>query len=247
MKNSPSLTIARLATTAVAIGLASSASFASAISPSPTPNAAAAAHLAAIQTKGDADITARLTSLNTLIAKVGAATRLSASQKTSLTSEMQVQVTGLTTLKTSIDADTTPATARADYDKIFTEHFIYAFYIPRINRIMAADAETEATATLVTLATTLQSYVTQAKASGNDVTSIQAALADMQAKTADATTQSQSVLNALLPLTATGYPGNKAIVQGATAAINTGRSDLKTARSDAGAIVTSLKKMLGLK
>ena len=206
-----------------------------------------AATLAAVQTKGNIDITARTTSLTGLIAKVNAATKLSASQKSSLTAEMQTEVTSLTALKAKLDADTDVPTARADFQTIFSQHYIYAFYLPRVERIITADDEGSVVTTLTTLATSLQGYITQAKTSGKDVTILQSKLSDLQTKTADANTQSQSVLASLVPLTAAGYPADKATVQGAATPLKTGRSDLETARTDAKTIVASLKKLLNLK
>lgn len=224
------------------IGMSSSPIYA--VTPSPTPNAA---KLAAVQAKGDTDISVRLTSLGSLISSVSASTKLSSAQKSSLSAEMQGEVTALTALKSKIETDTDIPTTRADYAMIFSAHYIYAFYIPRVNRILAADAQSDAAATLTTLATTLQGYVTQAKTAGNDVTALQTALTDMQAKATDATTQSQNALSTLLPLTSAGYPNNKTTVQGTSTSITTARTDLKTARADAGTIVAALKKMLGLK
>ena len=210
-------------------------------------DASVATRRTAVQTKGDTDIQARLTSLNALITKVNAAEKLSAAQKSTMTTEMQGEVTSLTALKTKLDAETELAAARTDFQNIFAQHYIYAFYLPRVERIIAADAEVQAAATLTTLAATLQIYITQAKTAGNDVTDLQAKLDDMKTKTAAATTIAQAALTALLPLTASGYPGNKATVQAAATSLKTGRTDLEAARTDARAIVVSLKKTLNLK
>jgi len=231
-------------TAALALSTLLSTPLALAASPIPTPNAAA--RLTAVQTKGDADINARLTSLNTLISKLGETKKLTTDQQTALTTEMQGEVTSLTALKTKLDADTDLATARADFATIFSAHYIYAFYLPRVERIVAADAELDSVTTLGTLATTLQSYIDQAQTAGNDVTALQAKLNEMKSKTTDAETLAQTALDSLRPLTASGYPANKTTIQTAGTTLKTGRIDLETARSDAKSLVASLKLLLKL-
>ncbi|MEI6478329.1 MAG: hypothetical protein WCO52_05085 [bacterium] len=203
-----------------------------------------AVHVAAIQARGDANITARTTSLSGLKTKIAAAKRLSASQKASLTTEIEAQITGLTALKASLDADTTVETARTDFQKIFSQHFIYAFYVPRVNRIIAADEQVQAAAVLTTLTPKLQTYITTAKTAGTDVTSLQVKLDEMLAKTAEAKTLAQGVINTLTPLTAAGYPDNKSTVEASATSLRTARADLKTSRDDAHSIVTALRKAL---
>jgi hypothetical protein len=203
-----------------------------------------AQHVAAIQAKGDTDITARITSLNSLVTKVNAAKKLSTSQKSGLTTGMQSEVTGLTTLKTTLDAETTVAGAKTDFQNIFAQHYIYAFFLPRTERIIAADNENDAAALLTSLVPKLQAYIAQAQTAGKDVTALNASLADMQKNVTAASTQSASVISTLTPLTASGYPGNKTTVTNASATIKTARTALEAARADAKSIIAGLKKAL---
>jgi len=203
-----------------------------------------AAHLTAIQAKGDADITARLTSLSGLVTNVSAATKLSTAQKSSLTTEMQGETTSLTKLKTTLDAETTVAAATTDFKNIFAQHYIFAFYQPRVERIIAADKQSDAATLLTALVPKLQAYITQAQTAGKDVTALQTSLTEMQAKAAEAQTKADGVIATLTPLTASGYPANKTTVQSAGTDLKASRADLKTASADAHSIVTGLRKLI---
>ena len=204
-----------------------------------------AEHVAAIQAKGDTDIQNRVSSLQTLTTKVASAKKLTADQKSTLSAEINSEVTGLQTLKTTLAGEKTVATATADFKNVFEQHYIYAFYVPRVNRILAADAQNDAAANLIALIPKLQAYVTKAKDAGKDVTALQKALDEMKLKADDAQTQSSGVIATLTPLTASGYPANKTTVQTAGTTLKTSRSDLETARTDARTIVTGVRKLLG--
>jgi hypothetical protein len=66
-------------------------------------------------------------------------------------------------------------------------------------------------------------------------------MSDRTAKLSDATTQATNALNAVVPLTPDGYPGNKTTLESARTMLQTVRTDLKTAESDASQIRKLLK------
>jgi hypothetical protein len=215
-------------------------------SPAPTATASSTAtHLAAVKTKGDADISVRLASLTTLVTKVSGLEKLSSAEKSSLAAEIQAQITGLTALKATLDGETSVDTARTDFNDIFSQHYVYAFYLPRIDRLAAADAASSAATSLLALAPKLQAYLTTAQQQGKDITSLQAALTEMTAKATDAQAQAQSAITALTPLTASQFQTNKTIVSNEVSGIKAARSDLQTARTDAHTVVDGLRKLLG--
>lgn len=211
--------------------------------PSALADTTASAHVTLVKERGDKDITTRVTALNAILNKITNSKKLSTSQKSTLETEIQDQVNGLSGLKSTLDADTDLTTARADFQKIFTQHFIFAFYVPRIERIIAADSEEDAADLLLSLEPKLAGYVSQAKNAGKDVTALQTSLDEMVAKATDAKTQAEQVISILMPLTAAGYPGNKTTVQSTATELKTGRTDLQTARTDAKSVVAGLKQL----
>jgi F0F1-type ATP synthase membrane subunit b/b' len=88
----------------------------------------------------------------------------------------------------------------------------------------------------------LQSRITEAKVKGEDVSSLETILTDMQSKIADAKTQANAAIDAASALQPTDYPENKPSLQNARALLQTAHKDLITARQDAQKIVVALRK-----
>ena len=202
--------------------------------------------MAAVTSEGDNAIAARITDLNNLSTRVAAVKNVSAVEKASISTEVQNEITGLTNLKTKLDADTDLTTAKTDEQSIFTAYRIYALVVPQ-GMIMASADRVDTIASLMdTLSTKFQARITAAQTAGNNVTNVQAALTDFNTKVADATTQAQTAQNAVANLVpdqgnATTAASNKAALQSARADLKTATSDLKAARADANTIVAGLK------
>src|ERR1700722_15924396 len=79
--------------------------------PSTPASAANQTRLQLIITRGNNEIVRRLTTLNTLSSKISSAPKLTASDQSSLSSEVTTEISGLTSLKAKLDADTTVTTA----------------------------------------------------------------------------------------------------------------------------------------
>ncbi len=214
----------------------------------PTPNASIAAMQEArlgnrennLKSRADTEITRRISSLNNLITRINQFKKLSADQKTSLTAQVQAQITSLNTLKTKIDADSDIDTLKTDVKSIVDSYRIYLLFIPKIHILAAADVELQAVDTFTDLYTKLQ---TRIQAAGNPA-NLTSALSDMQSKTADAKTQATNAQETVLPLTPDDYPNNKTQLEAARTMLQTGRHDLDQARLDARTIVQALKQVV---
>jgi len=130
----------------------------------------------------DTLITNRLNALNKLSTRIQNDTRLSTNEKASLSSDMQTEISGLTTLKAKIDADTDATTARADAKQIITNYYVFAVFEPKVRLLITIN-------NLQTLATKMQSYVPQLqnlidtyKTQGKDVTQMQTFLNDISSQ-----------------------------------------------------------------
>src|SRR3989344_1054407 len=91
-----------------------------------------AQRLEKIKTQADKLISNRIAILNTLLQRVTNDSRLSADEKSSLSSSIQSTIDGLNTLKTKIDTDTDIITAKADAKTIITNYYIYRMFVPKI-------------------------------------------------------------------------------------------------------------------
>jgi len=195
-----------------------------------------------LQERADREITRRITSLKNLITRINSFKRISEEKKEALTMQVQTEIDSLTALQTKIKADTDPETLKTDVQSIVTSYRIYALFMPKI-AILAMAERLDATADQMnTLATKLQTRIETAKAEGKEVGAMQSTLLAMQKKIADAKTQEQNAINAVIPLTPDGYPANKKTLQEARTMLQTGQQDLIAARKDAKEIISALQK-----
>jgi hypothetical protein len=199
-----------------------------------------AARVTIIITKGNQEITRRLTTLSAVATKITAATKLSTSDKASLNSEVSTTTNGLTTLKAQLDADTTLASARIDATSIYTEYRVYALLVPKIAFVKVADDQQVTESKLQAITPKLQTHITTAQQAGTDVTTMQAKLSDMTAHLTAAQTISSTIEANVIGLQPTDYDSNHAVLSGNKTQLTTAHSDLLTADADAKAIVSSL-------
>lgn len=196
-----------------------------------------------LKTRGSNEITRRITSLTNIINKISTIKKLTESQKTSLTSNIQAEIESLKALNTKIQADTDIDTLRTDIKSIVTSYRIYLLYLPQTQIIIAADGILNAADKIGELATKLQTRINEAKGAGKDTGSLETTLADMQAKIADAKIQANNAIDEVSQLKPTEYPGNKPSLQSARTKLKDAIKDLNIARQDAQKIIVDLKKL----
>lgn len=194
-----------------------------------------------LQQRAQTEITRRLSFLNELITKINGLKKLSSAEKTDLQGQIQTQIDSLNALEAKIKADTDNTTLRADVKSIVGNYYIFLFFRVQVNLLVAADKASTTTDSLNLIYTKLQTRINQAQADGNDVTTLNTTLSDMNAKLTDANTQITAAQTELTPLTAQGYPGNKATLSDARLKLKTAVTDLKAAYQDALQIRDGLK------
>ena len=171
---------------------------------------------------------------------------VSDSEKSAIATQVQTQISNLTTLKAKIDADTDVATARADEKMITGNYRIYALIIPQGYIVASSDRISTLVSLMTSLQAKLQTRVTALSTSGKDTTALQAALTDITAKTNDATTQAQAAQTKVSLLApdegnVSVAASNKAALLAARADIKVAMTDLQAARKDISTITSGLK------
>ncbi len=192
-----------------------------------------------LKSRGDREIDRRIAALNSLLNKINGLKKLSASDKTTFSSQIQTEISNLTELRVKIDADSDLATLRNDVKSIVSSYRVFLLFMPKIRLLAAADRMSEAADNLSSIATKLQGRIQQVGSPAN----LQAILTDMMGKIADSKNQYQAVENEVPPLTPDGYPGNKATLDDARGKIKAGAADLKGARDDARQIRALLRTL----
>ncbi len=196
-----------------------------------------------IITRGDNEINRRLNSLKELSKKVNAAEKLSASDKSTLSSEVNDETSNLTSLKTKLDADTDESTAKTDTQSIITNYRVYALVLPKVNLVKSADDQLTAETKLTTLAAKLQSRLTAAQHDGKAVTSLQNTLTDLTNKTAAAQAISTSVRANVIGLQPSDYNNAHTVLNGDWKQLKTAQGDIQAAINDAQTIISGLKNL----
>lgn len=192
---------------------------------------------------GDCEIGRRFTTLTALGARVSASKTLTSSDAAALTAEIGSTTSGLTSLKATIDAETSIPALKVDIAKIATDYRVYLLVVPQVNLVSGADTVLAAQARFATVNTNLTARIAAAKAKGKDVTAAQADLDAMNASVKDAVGLANPLPAALLPLTPAQYNGGTAgpILTNARTALSQARDDLKSAIASAKACRDALK------
>lgn len=135
-----------------------------------------------IITRSNTLISNRLTSLNALSTRVQDDSRLSSSEKSSLSSNIQTDISGLTALKTKIDGDTDATTARADEKTIITSYYVYAAFEPKMRYLIVLNNLQLTTSTMQALVPQLQNLINTLKNQGSDTSQLQSLLNDISSQ-----------------------------------------------------------------
>jgi hypothetical protein len=193
--------------------------------------------------RGNSEIARRLSTLNALSAKVSSATKLSAADRASLSSEISTEVDGLNGLKTKLDADTTVSDAKTDAQSIIDGYRVYALIVPKVSLVKTADDQQVAEGKLSALSAKLQARITAAQTAGKNVTSLQTELASLNSKVSAAQAISSSIESAVVNLQPSDYNSNHSVLSGDRNQLKTAQSDIQGALSTATTIITNLKNL----
>lgn len=198
------------------------------------------------QEKGANAVDARITLLQKLEGRISAMKRLSSDEKTSLSAEVNAQISALADLKAKIGSDTSTSTLIADLKSIRPDYRTYLLVLPRTAIIAASDRVMTIVDQMTIVGTKLETRITAAKAAGADVSAAESAYTDYQAKVADAKVQAQAANDLVLNLKvdsgdATVQAANTAAIKSARTKLQAAQADLVAARKDMTTIISAVK------
>jgi len=186
---------------------------------------------------GDTLITNRITSLNNLNTKVTndhTAMLISDDAASSLQSDIQTNITGLNTLKATLDAETDATAARQDVQKIYTQFRIYAVVLPRDTRRLQMSIEITVDSKFTALESPIQQLINNAPASKQS--QLNSLFTDYKAQLADAEQNIDQAQNTWPLLTPDSYNNARATyvtnLKNLTTDVKTAHTDLHKAGSD---------------
>lgn len=135
--------------------------------------------LAKIKKRADREIDKRVDRLNKLSQRIENDQKLSADEKSNLSADIQSDISGLTTLKAKIDADTDVATARSDAKQIFTNFRVFAIVVPKTRLLITIDNLQAVVTKLVGFTPKIQDLINNLSSEGKDVSKLQTLLNDV--------------------------------------------------------------------
>jgi hypothetical protein len=230
-----SIAVAGVALTGI-IGFTAANASASAMITAPTQ-----ARCTIVRDRSKLEIARREVSLGAFANAIGAAKNLQAGHEATLSGIVSADKSGLTALGTTIAGEPCADQLITDAGKIVTDYRVYALVHPQVHLTIASDRVSAIAAKVQTKEADLQKFIDTAASKGKDVTAAKAALADLDAKSKDASGQAASAATAMLGLT----PAN--VNDGSAAAVIAGaHANLATARADLVGIKTDLATIRAL-
>jgi hypothetical protein len=198
-------------------------------------------HMQKRQEKGSSEIDKRIESLTNLKNRLASIKLLDATALATISANLDAEIAKLQALKTQIQSDTSTTTLKDDVKSITQGLRIFAVVEPKA-RIAASASRINAVVTqLSALTTKLQARIDTAKTAGVDTTAAVAALADLQAKSADAKVQADAAVALTVNLApdngdATIRATNLQALKDAKAKLVLAQKDLADARHDAATV-----------
>ncbi|MEN9406940.1 MAG: hypothetical protein RLZZ455_156 [Candidatus Parcubacteria bacterium] len=189
------------------------------------------------------EIDRRLKSLSGIMTKISSLKKLSDTQKATLSTQVQTEITNLTSLRSKIEADTDLETLKTDAKSIVSSYRIYALFIPKIHILTGAEATLTAIEKMSSAHAELNSRADAAATAGADTTEIETLLTTMQALITSATTNTNAAISTVTPLTPDGYPANKTSLEAARESLKKARENLMEAYKTAKEITKLLRQI----
>ncbi len=202
-----------------------------------------AAKLDATMDRGEAQVENRIDSLLRLQSRIQGMKHLTETQKAAFAASIQTQITSLNAMLVTIKNATSTASLRTSLQAFMSSHRINALVEPQLSIVAAGDRIGNIVISLQALAAKFDARIA---AGASTTASTSAKLADLKAKTGEASLQSQAAISGVMSLQPD--QGDKTVQASNTAALKAARAKIKlamqavqTAYADARAVAQSLK------
>jgi hypothetical protein len=192
---------------------------------------------------GDCMITQRLTWLSTASSKLSADKTLTAADRAALTTILSNDTNGLTSLKATLDAESSLSAVQGDLAAIVGNYRVYRLVAPQVALVRSADAVSAAVSNFATVNSRLEARIRAAAAKGRKTSAASAELAVMNRAVSAAAADVSGLSARVLALTPAAYDAHTAgpVLRRAETAILRARAELLDARADALRVVIRLR------
>ncbi|MEO5949733.1 MAG: hypothetical protein ABIP74_04985 [Candidatus Saccharimonas sp.] len=196
-----------------------------------------------IITKGSQEIDRRVSALNAASTVIDKTEKLAAGDRQMLNAEVASSISGLSTLKTKLSAETTLGAARTDAQSILTGYRVYALLLPKVRLVKVADGQIALEAKFTALSAKFLERFAELKAAGRDTVSLEATLSTMNTKVTDAEAISTAIQAKVIALQPSDYNADHTILSGDRDQLKVAHDKLVSARKDAKTIVDGIKSL----
>ena len=195
------------------------------------------------QQRLEAELSARVTRLDDLLAKVNDPSgHLTPADKQALHDDISgFELPGIKALQAQVPQDTTCPQLWSAARSMVYDYRVYVVMTPQTDLTIGADDETYVESRFDALEPAISSAIEEAKADGKDVTAAEAAFDDLKNQVSAAQGDTNGLAAQLLAQTPHGYPGNWQVFVAAHTSELNARTDLHAAYADAERIKSDLQ------
>lgn len=187
-------------------------------------------------------IDVRITAIDTTIARLRAAELVTAEHRDHLVRDLEAVSSSLASLRRQIEAEQDPARLKALMQQIVTEHYVFAFQIPRARLVAGADVAVGIALKLQGVADRLEVKILEAEERGHDMSEARRHLDALRADARTARGLGARIAPEVLELTVDGYPDNKPTLKRSRQGLQEAKDRLRAAHGHARAIVAELRQ-----
>lgn len=195
--------------------------------------------------RANQELMRRLNALAKIATRISDMKRVSGDDKAALSASVQGQIDALNALKVKIDSDDSTTTLKDDVQSITASYRVYALVLPQAAITAAADRVSAVVSLMQSFSAKLSAVISAAAQGGADVSASQTALADYNAKVADAKMQADAAASLVANLKPDN--GDQSVMQSNTAALKDAHAKIQAAHQDLVAArkdITAIRKDL---
>ena len=189
-----------------------------------------AAHIQSGITKGNEMIQQRIDSLNTLISRIQGMKKVSDSDKATVVTSLQAEITDMNSLQTTLDSSTSTTTVKGEVSSITKSYRVYMLVLPQAQIVAAADRILDIASSLNAIQTKIDARLASTTLSASTTSAVQTSLATFSAKISDATTQANAAVSEVSVLKPDN--GNTTLAASNKTALKDARSKIVAAQKD---------------
>jgi outer membrane murein-binding lipoprotein Lpp len=189
--------------------------------------------LTALQAKGASLISARETSLASLVSRINAQTTLTASEQAALTATLTSDETSLSSLGNQLSAATTASEARSDIQSIYQTYRVYVVALPQARDAAWADVIVGNGLPRLTKSEQKLTALFAGKDASKKTATVATQLSDLASQIQTLTTATTGLASGAEAVSPSAWNANHQVLSAYGAQVTTGRAASKAAWGDA--------------